>query len=112
MSDQNDNQPDSDETEFSRQVGAKETRKLKIQRKAVKNIWFGFGMFGLIGWSVTVPTLLGILLGLWLDENYPGTQAWTLNLMIIGLILGCLNAWHWVSKEDKAIHKEPEHKDE
>ncbi len=112
MNDKDDNQPDSDETEFSRQVGVKETRKLKIQRKAVKNIWFGFGMFGLIGWSVTVPTLLGILLGLWLDENYAGTQAWTLNLMIIGLILGCLNAWHWVSKEDKAIHKEPEHKDE
>ncbi len=112
MNDKDDNQPDSDETEFSRQVGAKETRKLKIQRKAVKNIWFGFGMFGLIGWSVTVPTLLGILLGLWLDENYPGTQAWTLNLMIIGLILGCLNAWHWVAKEDKAIHTEPEHKDE
>ncbi|MCH9698258.1 MAG: AtpZ/AtpI family protein [Gammaproteobacteria bacterium] len=110
--DQTDNQPNSDETEFSRQVGAKETRKLKQQRKAVQNIWFGFSMFGLIGWSVTIPTLLGILLGLWLDNNYPGTQAWTLNLMIVGLILGCLNAWHWVSKEDKAIHQDSEQKNE
>ncbi len=116
MSDQSDKKPDkltdSDETTFSRQVGKKETRKLKLQRKAVKNIWFGFGMFGLIGWSVTVPTLIGIGLGLWLDENYPGTQVWTLNLMIVGLILGCLNAWHWVSKEDKAIHDDSEQNDE
>ncbi len=106
------NQSGNNETEFSRQVRVKETRKLKIQRKAVQNIWFGFGVFGLIGWSVTIPTLLGIVLGLWLDKNYPGTQVWTLNLMIIGLFLGCLNAWHWVSKEDKAIHKEPDQKDE
>ncbi len=110
--DQPDKQPDSDETEFSRQVAIKETRKLKQQRKAVKNIWFGLGMFGLIGWSVTIPTLLGIMLGLWLDENYPGTPAWTLNLMIVGLIIGCLNAWHWVSKENKAIHDDAEQQDE
>ena len=100
------------ETAFSRQVGAQETRKLQAQRKVTQTIWFGFGMFGLIGWSVAVPTLLGALLGIWLDKHYPGEHAWTLNLLIIGLIVGCLNAWHWVAKEDRAMHAEQEKKNE
>jgi ATP synthase protein I len=97
---------------FSRQVGAKETRKLKARRKGTQNIWFGFGMFGLIGWSVVVPTLLGSALGLWLDKRHPGKHSWTLTLLIIGLLFGCWNAWHWVARENKEMRDETEDKDE
>ena len=58
-------------------------------------------MMGLIGWSVVIPTLLGAALGIWLDKRNSGTHSWTLMLLVIGLIIGCLNAWHWVAKEDK-----------
>ena len=58
-------------------------------------------MMGLIGWSVVVPTLLGAALGLWLDMRYPGTHSWTLALLVAGLVIGCLNAWHWVAKETR-----------
>ena len=68
-------------------------------------VWFGLGMIGLIGWSVTVPALLGLALGLWLDRQYPGTHAWTLALFVGGLTLGCFNAWHWVDKEDRSMHR-------
>ena len=104
MNDPSEHNNGSDETELSRQVANKETRKLRQQRKTIKTIWFGFGMFGLIGWSVTIPTLAGIAVGLWLDKHAPGQTAWTLNLLIIGLIIGCWNAWHWLAKENKAIH--------
>ena len=63
-------------------------------------------MMGLIGWSVVVPTLLGAGLGVWLDEHHPGKHAWTLALLMAGLALGCLNAWHWVAKEDKAMRED------
>jgi ATP synthase protein I len=63
-------------------------------------------MMGLIGWSVVVPTLLGAALGLWLDRRYPGGRSWTLAPLVAGLAIGCLNAWHWVSKEDKAMRDE------
>lgn len=97
---------------LSQSVGAKAERKLKAQRKPAQGVWFGLGMMGLIGWSVVVPTLLGAALGLWLDERYPGKHAWTLALLVIGLIIGCLNAWHWVIKEDKAIRDEGEDSNE
>ncbi|MHB1307962.1 MAG: AtpZ/AtpI family protein [Limisphaerales bacterium] len=96
---------------FAGQVGAKATRKLKA-RKSTRGVWFGLGMMGLIGWSVVVPTLLGAALGLWLDRRFPGGRSWTLALLVAGLMIGCLNAWLWVSKEDKAMRDEPEDDDE
>ena len=101
-----------EQSKFSREVGAKETRKLKARRRPGHSIWVGFGMFGLVGWSVVVPALLGAALGQWLDRRYPGIHSWTLTLMIVGLAIGCLNAWHWVSRETKKIQKEQEENDE
>jgi ATP synthase protein I len=96
----------SDEPTLAAQVGAKAARKLKAQRKARPVVWSGLGMMGLIGWSVVVPTLLGAGLGIWLDTHHPGKHAWTLALLMAGLALGCLNAWHWVANEDKAMRKD------
>lgn len=44
---------------FREEVGAKEKRKLKAERHKDRDVWFGLGMFGLVGWSVALPTLLG-----------------------------------------------------
>jgi len=30
-------------------------------------------------------------------------------LLVIGLIVGCLNAWYWVDKQDKEMHKDDKH---
>lgn len=105
MSDSED-KPPSGRTEFNEQVGAKVARKLKAQRHVTQTVWSGLGMMGLVGWSVAVPTLLGAALGIWLDKYHAGTHAWTLALMVAGLMIGCLNAWHWVTREDKAMREE------
>ena len=98
--------------EFSRRVGAEEARKLKARRNSTQGVWFGLGMMGLIGWSVVVPTLLGAAFGIWLDNRHPGSHSWTLMLLVIGLVIGCWNAWHWVAKEDKEMREEQEENDE
>lgn len=96
------------ESAFVRQVGAKETRKLKAQRKVTRTVWSGLGMMGMVGWSVSVPTLLGAALGVWLDNHYPASHSWMLTLLLTGLGVGCLNAWHWIAKEDQEIRREHE----
>jgi ATP synthase protein I len=92
-------------------VGAQETRKLAARRDGAQGVWSGLGMFGLIGWSVAAPTVLGTLAGMWLDKRHAGIHSWTMTLLIIGLCIGCLNAWHWVAKEEKAIHANQERDD-
>ena len=96
-----------DRSKLAGQIGAKAERKLKA-RNSTQGVWFGLGMMGLIGWSVVVPTLLGAALGLWLDEHHPGKQAWTLALLIAGLMIGCANAWYWVAQQEKAMKDEQE----
>jgi ATP synthase protein I len=89
------------EPEFEAQIGRKAERKLRARRQKPRTAWFGLGMFGLVGWSVAVPTLVGVAVGLWLDRRFPGPASWTLTLLIIGVALGCANAWYWVKQESR-----------
>lgn len=88
-----------EQSHIEHRIASQEARKLKAQREKHHTIWFGFGMFGLIGWSVTIPAVLGAMLGAWIDSRWPGPYSWTLMLLIGGVTLGCLNAWKWIHKE-------------
>ena len=112
MSDESERSSFKQKTSLSEAVGAKASRKLKARGNSPPTVWFGLGMMGLIGWSVVVPTLLGAALGLWLDKHHPSRHAWTLALLVGGLAIGCLNAWLWVDKENKAMRAEEEETDE
>lgn len=99
-------EPAEGDARFLAQVGAQTRRKLRAQTRRDNVVWFGLGMMGLVGWSIVAPTLLGVALGVWLDEHVPGKQSWTLTLLLAGLFLGCLNAWRWVAKEERALTEE------
>ena len=68
-----------------RQVGHKEARKLKARRERDRSVWFGLGMFGLVGWSVAIPTLIAVALGVWIDTTWSGPYSWTLMLLFVGV---------------------------
>jgi ATP synthase protein I len=97
---------------FTRSVGIQEKRKLRAQRRKARSIWLGLGTLGIIGWSVAVPALIGVGIGLWIDGHFPSRYSWTLMLLLIGVIVGCLNAWHWVAAEEREIRKEKENHNE
>lgn len=69
---------------FGKVVGDKEERKLRAQRDN-KSVWSGLGLFGMIGWSIAVPAMLGAAMGVWLDKNYKQDFSWTLSLLVAGL---------------------------
>jgi ATP synthase protein I len=106
MSDEPESKPSPGKSEFSQQVGDMAARKLKAQKHVTRTVWSGLGMMGLIGWSVAIPTLLGAAIGIWLDSRYPDGRSYTLMLLVTGLCLGCFNAWRWLDREDKEIHRQ------
>lgn len=85
-------------------IAAQAARKLRARNERPAGAWSGLGMMGMIGWSVSVPAVLGTALGAWLDRTYPGAHAWTLALLVAGLMLGCFSAWRWVDQEQRAMH--------
>lgn len=88
------------------QVGEKERRKLRARRHKDRSIWFGLGTFGIVGWSVAIPTLIGLAIGIWIDSTWPSRYSWTLMLFLLGLMLGCFSAWYWINFEGRIIHEE------
>jgi len=91
----------TDGARFAREVATKEKRKIKGRRERERGPLFYVGMFGIVGWSVAVPTVLGIFLGWLIDRRWPGGVSWTLTLMLLGVVLGCVNAWLWVRRESR-----------
>lgn len=87
--------------EMSRRVGEKEERKIRAREEKQKPLWSWIGTFGLVGWSVAIPTLIGVFLGMWLDANVQSQYSWTLTLLVVGVLAGCLNAWYWVKRESR-----------
>lgn len=92
--------------ELCKKIRHKEIRKIEGRSHKERSVWFGLGMFGVVGWSVAIPTLVGVALGVWIDLKWPSRYSWSLMLLIIGIILGCLNAWFWVTRERRMIEEE------
>ncbi|OUS19645.1 ATPase F0F1 [Litorivita pollutaquae] len=59
----------------------------------------GIGTFGMIGWSIAVPTVGGAFLGLWLNRVAPQDFSWTIALILGGVVIGAFIAAAWVNKE-------------
>ena len=88
----------SPEDKFIEKVQSDSHKKIKAQNEG-KEILFGFGLFGIVGWSIAIPTLIGIALGIQFDRIFDSSFSWTLTLLFAGIILGCFNAWHWVKEK-------------
>jgi ATP synthase protein I len=82
-------------------IAEKESRRISARKERDHSLLFGLSIFGIVGWSVVIPTLTGVALGIWIDGRWPGRFSWTLMLLFGGLMCGCLNAWYWVSHVSK-----------
>ncbi len=91
---------------FADKVARKEALRMKGIRHKDETVWFGLGMFGIVGWAVAIPTLIGIALGLWIDRTWPSRYSWALMFLIAGVVIGSINAAYWVRKIRNTIIEE------
>lgn len=96
---------DHSEKEFQKSVRKKSRRKIEVRGKDRRGLLYGLGMFGLVGWSVAIPTLLLLALGIWIDSTYDSPYSWTLMMLVLGIMVGCWNAWYWVQHESESHNK-------
>lgn len=80
------------EQRMIRQVGERQAQAAR-GRKEKQGMWKSIAILGTVGWSVTIPTVVGVALGVWLDRHWPARFSWTLTLLTVGLAIGCVNAW-------------------
>lgn len=85
--------------DFMIQIKMKSNQLIQARKSPKESAWLGLGFFGLIGWSIVVPALLGAALGIWLDHYFSDMRSWTLIFLVTGLLIGCFVAYNWVLQE-------------
>lgn len=90
--------PLQDGESFARAVAEKEERKLRARGKR-QTLFFGMGMFGLVGWSLAVPVVVCLWIGIELDRLRQSEISWTITLLVLGFVIGAINAWYWIERE-------------
>ena len=83
-----------------REVGARQ-QQIARGRAQKRNIWSSIAILGVVGWSVTMPTVLGVVLGVWIDRRWPNRFSWALTLLMLGLAVGCANAWSRIKRDQR-----------
>jgi len=103
------NEPDqtaSDRADELRKIVLhKSVRRARARRRGSANIWTFMGMFGLVGWTVAVPTLLGLALGRFLDGRTDSSISFTITFLVVGVAIGISMAWYWVRRESEGEHR-------
>ena len=79
----------------------KDSAKKSRAQKEGSEIMFGLGLFGIVGWSIAIPTVLGVAVGVFLDKRIPQRFCWTITLLFAGVIVGAHITWHWLSEKSK-----------
>ena len=96
-----DKKHDQRRSSFVEEISAAEERRIRERHRKDKEVWFGLGMMGIIGWSVSIPTMAGLALGIWLDSLGNSSISWTLTGIFAGLATGVISAWYWIRHEQE-----------
>ena len=87
------------EDEFEVRVRSQRALMEKGKQERGESFWRYVGLIGTVGWSIVVPMVLCVFLGLWLDRKLDSGSKCTLGLLLFGLSMGCLSAWRSITRE-------------
>lgn len=62
------------------------------------------GQIGILGWSIVVPTLLGLAIGHWLDKRFHTGVFFAAPLLMAGAAFGLWSAWKWMHRQTRSQH--------
>ena len=90
---------DEGHEKMRRAVRLREQRRERWKREGERSLWQNLSMVGALGWLIVVPTLLGVLVGRWLDSHFETGIFFTGALIFLGIAFGCYLAWQRINKE-------------
>ncbi|GAB4365878.1 MAG: hypothetical protein Kow00114_23410 [Kiloniellaceae bacterium] len=80
-------------------VQLREERRERWKEEGERPLWQNLSMIGALGWLIVTPTLVGVLIGRWLDERFGTGITFSGAFIFLGVALGSYLAWQRVNKE-------------
>jgi ATP synthase protein I len=90
---------EKDDGELESAVKLRQQREERWRRTGERSLWQNVSMIGALGWLIVTPTLLGVLLGRWLDVRFGSGIFWSGALIMLGAAFGGYLAWQRIEKE-------------
>jgi ATP synthase protein I len=88
-----------DENRIGRAARQANARARQGQEQPEPSLGSRLGQIGILGWSIVIPTLLGLALGHWLDRYFGTGVFFAAPLLMIGAAFGLWSAWKWMHKQ-------------
>ena len=80
-------------------VRTRRERRARWAREGEHSIGRNLALIGVLGWTIVIPTLIGIFVGRQLDRAFATGIFWTLGLLVAGLAIGCTLAWKRINRQ-------------
>lgn len=90
---------------MQRVVLRKSLRRRQARQTQRDSVWTWLGTFGLVGWTVIVPTLAGLAFGIFLDNRVDSSISFAITFLVVGVAVGVSMAWYWVHQESQGDNK-------
>lgn len=85
--------------DMQRAVRLREERRERGKKEGERPLWKNLSMIGALGWLIVTPTLLGVLVGRWLDNYFDTGIFFSGSLIFLGIAIGSHLAWQRVKEE-------------
>jgi ATP synthase protein I len=82
-----------DQRELDEAVRVRRARRELGRHDGERSLAQNLALAGVLGWTIVLPSLAGILLGRWLDRMLGTGIVLTSALLFIGVVVGCAFAW-------------------
>ena len=84
---------------MQRAVKLRQQRRGQWEKEGERSLWQNLSMIGALGWLIVTPTLMGVLLGRWLDRIFATGIMFSGALIFLGIASGCYLAWKRIKQE-------------
>jgi len=88
-----DNMGEKERKAMEEAIHLRQARRDLWQKQGERSLWQNLSLIGVLGWLIVVPTLLGVLLGRWLDSRFETGVFFSGAFIFLGVCLGGYLAW-------------------
>ena len=76
-------------------------RQRRAEREPEPSLGSRLAQIGILGWTIVLPTLLGLALGHWLDKHFATGVFFSAPLLMVGAAIGLWSAWKWMHRQTR-----------
>lgn len=98
------NEPAREPDEVARAAHDAAGRAARGRAEPEPSLGSRLGQIGILGWTIVLPTLAGLVIGRELDRLFATRVFFSAPLLMLGAAAGLWFAWKWMHRQQRSQH--------